>query len=242
MRESVPTERDVLGRISLEMQKYLHENEAPEDVHHFLIHHWARLMTSIFMAKGNQDADWNSGWDTVNALLWSLSPKHGRLETEKMLRMLPTILSRLHEGCAALNIPTLEQDMFFGRLAMMHAAVARSGLKYSENRGQRVTDMGIAGAGETQAELAGLVPSAPSDSAAPDPRGHGRASPPHLSELKPGDRVCFILGKEDRILRLNWVSPAGGMFMFVNEQGLDALTLTRARLAERFHTGAAHLV
>lgn len=242
MRETVPTERDVLGRIRLEMEKYLHENEAPEDVHYFLIHHWARLMTSIFMSKGNQDADWNSGWDTVNALLWSLSPKHGRLETEKMLRMLPSILARMQEGCVALSIPTLEKDMFFERLAMMHAAVARAGLKYREELEQAVTRMATSADGGTQADLANLVPSALPAQASRETHGHGPASHPELPDLKLGDHVRFTMGKEDRVLRLNWVSPAGGMYMFANEQGLDALTLTRVRLAERFQAGAAHMV
>lgn len=241
MRESVPTERDVLGRIRLEMEKYLHEREAPEDVHYFLIHHWARLMTSIFMAKGNQDADWNSGWDTVNALLWSLSPKSGRLETEKMLRMLSSILARLQEGCAALAIPALEKDIFFERLAMMHAAVARAGLKYHPEPEQNVTGMAASADADGEADLTRLLPSALPEPAPRASHGHGPASPFDLPDLKTGDRVRFSLGKENRVLRLNWVSPAGGMFMFANEQGLDALTLTRSRLAERFHAGSAHL-
>jgi hypothetical protein len=41
---------------------------------------------------------------------------------------------------------------------------------------------------------------------------------------------------------LNWISPAGGMYLFGNEQGLDAMTLTRARLTERFAQGLAALV
>lgn len=240
MRESVPTERDVLDRIRKATEKYLHEHAAPEDVHYFLIHHWARLMTSIFMAKGNQDADWNSGWDTVNALLWSLSPKYGRMETEKMLRMLPSILARLQEGCVALAIPSLERDMFFERLAMMHAAVARAGLKYRVDQGVGGM-MDSANAG-TQADIAKLAPLAPSDNAITEPLETGQASYPDLPNLKLGDRVRFTLAKEDRVLKLNWVSPVGGMFMFANEQGLDAVTLTRARLAERFHAGTAHLV
>jgi hypothetical protein len=240
MRESVPTERDVLDRIRKATEKYLHEHAAPEDVHYFLIHHWARLMTSIFMAKGNQDADWNSGWDTVNSLLWSLSPKHGRMETEKMLRMLPSILARLQEGCVALAIPSLERDMFFERLAMMHAAVARAGLKYRVDQGVGGM-MDSANAGP-QADIAKLAPLAPSDNAIPEPLEAVQASYPDLPNLKLGDRVRFTLAKEDRVLKLNWVSPVGGMFMFANEQGLDAVTLTRARLAERFHAGMAHLV
>lgn len=124
MYDTLLNERDVLARIRLEMEKHLLQHQAPEDVNEFLIQHWAKLMTGIFMAKGNQDADWNAGWDAVNALLWSLSPKFGRVETEKMLRLLPSILSRLQEGCNALGLSSPERDPFFERLAMLHAAIA----------------------------------------------------------------------------------------------------------------------
>jgi hypothetical protein len=40
---------------------------------------------------------------------------------------------------------------------------------------------------------------------------------------------------------VHWVSPLGGMYLFTNDQGLDALTLTRARLAERFAAGTARM-
>ncbi len=247
MHESVSSERDVLERIRQEMDKHLRENQAPEDLHDFLVQHWARLMTGIFMAKGNQDADWNAGWDTVNALLWSLSPKFGREETEKMLRMLPSILARLQEGCAALSMRSLEKDAFFERLAMMHAAVARAGLRYPEKHAASITAIGSVPDDETQADLAKLVPhpepgsASTSTSASTERPEHASATHHDLPEIKPGDRVRFTLAKEDRVLLLNWVSPVGGMFMFANEQGLDALTLTRARLAERFHAGTACL-
>lgn len=240
MRESVPTEREVLDRIRQAMESHLLENWAPEDVHHFLVHHWARLMTSIFMAKGNQDPDWISGWDTVNALIWSLSPKFGRQETEKMLRMLPAILARLHEGCAALVMPAPEQDAFFQRLAMMHAAVARDGLKYREGNEPYQTGLADMVDGTTPIRMAGpKLPSVPEHAL---PITQARNSNDSMPVLKVGDHVHFFLAKEDRVLKLNWVSPVGGMYMFANDQGLDALTLTRARLAERFHAGTARLV
>jgi hypothetical protein len=236
--ESVPREQDVLERIRLEMENHLRENAAPEDVHDFLVRHWARLMTGIYMAKGNQDADWVAGWDTVNALLWSLAPKHGRQETEKMLRMLPAILARLQEGCGALAMPRPERDVLFERLAMMHAAVAREGLRYQVDSRDIVTSMGgIAGLDVAETELAELAQSVRAI-VEPDSPGHPEPAL-GLPGLKPGDRLHFKRAGEDRIVVVNWISPMGGMFMFTNEQGLDALTLTRARLAERFAAGTA---
>jgi hypothetical protein len=227
MRESVPSEREVLDRIRLEIDRHLHEHKAPEDVREFLVQHWARLMTGIFMAKGNQDPDWIAGWDTVNLLLWSLSPKTGRQETEQMLRALAGILARLHEGCAALGLPLTDQDDFFSRLALLHAAVARDGLKFRDRH-----------------EAEGTVASpAPQDPGRPDsvPTEQAAGATAPWPELRPGVRVRFSSASEERTLVLNWVSPVGGMYMFANEQGLDALTLTRARLQDRFQAGTAHL-
>jgi len=240
MFEFVPSEQDVLARIRQEMEKHLRDTGAPEDVHDFLVRHWARLMTGIFLAKGNQDADWLAGWDTVNALLWSLSPKYGRQETEMMLRMLPTLLARLQEGCGALAIPRLERDMLFERLAMMHAAVAREGLKYQADSQVLVTRMDGTAGMETTADLGGLVPQAQCTESTVAPAATEATSV--MPRLKPGDRLHFTLAGENRILVVNWISPVGGMYLFTNEQGLDALTLTRARLAERFAAGTARVV
>ncbi|MCU0933652.1 MAG: DUF1631 domain-containing protein [Thiobacillaceae bacterium] len=224
----MPSEQEVVGRIRLEMEKHLREQGAPEEVHDFLVRHWARLMAGVFMAKGNQHADWMAGWDTVNALLWSLAPKQGQQEAEHMLRMLPTILARLHEGCDALSVPRAERDQFFQHLAMMHAAVAREGLRFQTETG--AAQPALAASGEV------IPPSQKSRDAAGE-----QAPPTPPPSLRPGDRVHLSLGGEDRILMVHWVSPLGGMYLFTNDQGLDALTLTRARLAERFAAGTARM-
>lgn len=218
------SEQEVLARIRLEMDKHLREQRAPEEVRDFLLRYWARRMTAVFMAKGNRHADWMAGWDTVNLLLWSLAPKSSRAEAEQMLRMLPALLARLHEGCAAIDLPRAERDTFFQHLAMLHAAVAREGLKF--------------GAEHAHSAAAGPNGQAPAGGGADAAQPMPAPAPP---ALRPGDRVQFSLGGEERVLIVHWVSPLGGMYLFTNEQGLEALTLTRARLAERFAAGTARL-
>ncbi|OYY95867.1 MAG: hypothetical protein B7Y41_00860 [Hydrogenophilales bacterium 28-61-23] len=230
-------EQSVLHRIQTEMDRHLLEHDAPEEILGFLLHHWARLLTGIYMAKGNQHADWLAGWDTVNALLWSLAPKTSRDETEKMLRMLPTLLARLQEGCAALSMPFVERDRLFERLAMMHAAVARAGLRCRNERETAITRLAEA---EEVVDLAVLTPPKKEPVEFELPRGTDMRLP--LPDLKIGDRVRFCQRNQARIMFLNWISPAGGMYLFGNEQGLDAMTLTRARLTDRFAQGEAELV
>ena len=233
-------EQSVLQRIQTEMDRYLLEHDAPEEILGFLHHHWSRLLTGIYMAKGNQHADWLAGWDTVNALLWSLAPKTSRGETEKMLRMLPTMLSRLHEGCTALSMPSVERDTLFERLAMMHAAVAREGLRCRNVPEPAITRLAQEAPAELDVDLAELIPPKKISVEFELPQSTGMPLP--LPDLKIGDRVRFRHDDQTRVLHLNWISPAGGMYLFGNDQGLEAMTLTRTRLTDRFTNGEAALV
>jgi hypothetical protein len=233
-------EQTVLQRIQTEMDRHLLEHDAPEEIIGFLHQHWARLLTGIFMAKGNQHADWLAGWDTVNALLWSLAPKTSRGETEKMLHMLPTLLTRMQEGCTALSISPPERDALFERLAMMHAAVARAGLRCRNEPEHAITNLAAVPELDAAVDLAVLNPPKSTPIEFEPPPAAGAALP--MPNLQIGDRVRFRQQEQARVLQLNWISPAGGMYLFGNEQGLDAMTLTRARLVDRFAQGQAALV
>lgn len=233
-------EKTVLQKIQTEMDRHLLEHDAPEEIVGFLHQYWARLLTGIFVAKGNRSADWLAGWDTVNALLWSLAPKTSRNDTEKMLHMLPTLLARMHEGCAALSIPLPVRDDLFERLAMMHAAVARAGLRCKSEPEAAITHLASMSESDEAVDLAVLNPPKNDPIEFDSPPEANMPLP--MPELKIGDRVRFRLHDHARTLYLNWISPAGGMYLFGNEQGLDAMTLTRARLADRFAQGQAALV
>lgn len=227
-------EQIVLSRVRAEMERHLRNSGAPVEVHEFLLRHWASLMTTIFMAKGNQDPDWQAGWDTVNALLWSLAPKQGRRETNQMLRLLPALLARLHEGCDALNLRRAERDRFFQLLSLLHAAVARQGLHAADPGGMTTQEASVAP--EQDAALAGLKP---------QHAGATEAAPAHaermVDRLRRGSRVWMRVGGEEREMVLSWLSPMGGMYLFTNAEGLEAVTLTRARLLARLSQGEMRL-
>ncbi|MEW6678799.1 MAG: DUF1631 family protein [Pseudomonadota bacterium] len=229
----------VLGRVREEIERQLSGSGAPVEVHGFLRAHWARLMTTIFMVKGNQDPDWQAGWDTMNALLWSLSPKRGRKETAEMLRILPTLLARLQEGCIALGVPAREKDAFFESLSLLHAAVAREGLHFVTGE-ERIpfSSQDESLLAEHGLDLAKL-PSATAE--APPPAQQPGEAGIWLENLAVGSRIIMRIGKEERSMVLNWFSPMKGMYLFTNEEGLEALTLTRARLADKFAQGDARM-
>lgn len=233
-------EHIVLTRVRGEVARQLKDSAAPEEVHDFLWRHWSRLMTRIFMAKGNRDPDWQAGWDTMNALLWSLAPKKGRKETSMMLRALPALLARLHEGCTALGLPGQERDAFFEGLSLLHAAVAREGLHTVDGKGRPAAmDEASALAREGGIELPELPqPSQTLEgefSAPPESQGE-------VPAMDVGARLLLRVEEEDRPMILTWLSPMGGMYLFTSESGQESLSLTRSRLATKFQQGEARLL
>jgi hypothetical protein len=127
----------------------------------------------------------------------------------------------------------VERDALFERMAMLHAAVAREGLQAGPEEEGSITRM-------REEEVTSAEESDFHDLAAPDlPAAGQRAGMPNL---KLGDRVVFKSEEAGRHLLLNWISPMGGMYLFANEQGFNALTLTHARLEAKFQSGEASLL
>ena len=60
-----------------------------------------------------------------------------------------------------------------------------------------------------------------------------------ILHLKVGDRILLNTSEGEKTLYLQWTSPMGGMYLFADEEGFDAVSLTRARLLERLHSGEA---
>jgi hypothetical protein len=158
-----------------------------------------------------------------------------------MLHMLPTLLERLHEGCAVLATPMPEQDALFERLAMMHAAVARAGLRCRDRAEAGITSLASRSESDAAADFAMLNPPKPDT----DRIRCTSCSREHRCRCRRTEAWATVMhfrGQgQARTLSLNWISPAGGMYLFGNDQGLEAMTLTRARLAQRFEQGLAAL-
>lgn len=231
-------ERQVLEHIRGELQSRLANSGAPQEISLFLTGRWASLLAGIYMNHGDMHPDWMAGWQTVNALVWSLAPKADRTETEQMLRLLPTLLGRLQDGCDALNLDPAERDALFSQLAMMHAAVAREGLQAKAGENAPVTQLAKdADRAMDGDELANLsVPVAVGEVADPEAGSY------ELDQIKLGDGLWLKKAGGEKLLYLQWVSPMGGMYLFADAEGYDAVSLTKSRLLDRLHNGDARWV
>ncbi len=230
-------ERQVHDHIRQEIEARLARAGAPGEIRQFLLERWSYLLAGIYFSHGDQHPDWEAGWHTVNALLWSLTPKRDQDETEQFLRLLPTLLGRLQDGCDAMSLGGGERDELFSQLALLHAAVARAGL-------QAGTDAPMTQLGRdvdrdfSDDELAALETEPVSAEAPPVERAQDTAD---IDALRIGDGIQLRLEGTEKPLFLQWVSPMGGMYLFADREGFDAVSLTRARLAEKLSRGEARL-
>jgi hypothetical protein len=201
-----------------------------------LLNRWSYLLAGIYFSHGDQHPDWEAGWQTVNALLWSLVPKQDREETEQLLRLLPTLLERIQDGCEAMNLDDAERDALFTQLTMLHAAVARAGLQAQPDEEGPITHLGLDADLEMgDEELASLGEQMPQVVV---PEGAAMVSDvPDLDALKVGGAIFLKTAEGGKTLYLQWVSPMGGMYLFADTEGFDAVSLTRARLVERLRNG-----
>jgi hypothetical protein len=233
-----PRSEAVLSSIRNDVLVLLERSQAPDEVRGFLLQRWTRLLAEISVSRGEAHSDWAAGWDTVHALLWSLAPKQGPEDALRLLQLLPLLVERLQDGCEALQMDAVERDGFFANLAMLHAAIVRGGLHPGAVPPPFAEHLDAPGSAPMSAYTS--TPPEPSpraldDSASSDVDGI-------ISALQPGSRLCFIDDSDSETeLILQWVSPMRGMFLFTDAKGYEAVSLTRAKLKEKWQRQEARL-
>lgn len=242
-------DRQIHQHIRREIERRLSRSGAPQEIRVFLLERWALLLHGIYTNHGDAHPDWEAGWHSVNALLWSMHPKQPGKETQQFLRLLPTLLSRLQEGCEAMGLPQEERDRLFSQLALMHAAVVRGGLQGDCDDDGPDTQFGLDDELDMgEEELIGLVSDDEDGQIHVPITNDAKISAPvsttdhagAIGSLQVGDAVYFKqAARGETPLTVQWISPMGGMYLFADEIGSNALSLTLARLAEKFAAGDA---
>lgn len=105
------------------------DHPIPTAIRDFLLSHWEKRLTELHVAKGESSPDWQESVDTVNDLLWSLTPKTDKDERRKLIELLPRLLKRLDSGIQALNLEKVVRDTFFSDLVKCHAIAVKAGFR-----------------------------------------------------------------------------------------------------------------
>ena len=105
------------------------DKPTPVSIRDFLLNHWEKRLAELHVAKGEASPVWQECVDTVNDLLWSLSPKTDKDERRKLIELLPRLLKRLDAGIDSLKLEKAVRDAFFSDLVKCHAIAVKAGFR-----------------------------------------------------------------------------------------------------------------
>jgi len=103
----------------------LEDDDVPELLCRFLDRYWKEHLIVICCEHGSESEPWQQALDTMDELIWSVTPKESAEERSRLLRQLPGLIRRLNEGMELARMPRGEREALKAELAQCHAAVVR---------------------------------------------------------------------------------------------------------------------
>ena len=110
--------------------------ELPAPVAAILNGPWARVLERIYLREGGRHVGFVHALETVDDLIWSVSPKANADERKRLVGMLPCLLKNLQHGMEIAAVDSADRGRFFSALVDCHAAAVKAGL-----RGERVATL-----------------------------------------------------------------------------------------------------
>ncbi len=208
----------------------------------FLERNWRLVLAETCARAGDTDPEWSEGLRLMDELIWSVEPKFGQQERDRLLVLLPDLLKRLRQGLERVKLDGAWDD-FFSELIRLHMAALHndnsSDVATRESQARSVPDHPMSsGVGDTVSDIQPLQAPKPEPTDAPADR--------HLSlvqALEVGAWIEFQSFRGTRnTLRLNWVSEFKRVYLFTNRQGENAMTLAATSLADHLRKGTARLL
>jgi hypothetical protein len=99
----------------------------PRPVLHFLATEWLKLMIFTYATSGPDSRGWQNALETLENLLWTLTPKQSLPERQRLGSLLPQLLKSLHKGMAAIGTAEPVKERFIAALMRGHARTIAAG-------------------------------------------------------------------------------------------------------------------
>lgn len=87
----------------------------PDPVDAFLSTHWVQYLVDCLDSHGVEGSPWRQALATLDALLWSLSPKEGAAQ-QRLAELRPRMTRRLRQGMDQIGVSMFEQEAFLETL------------------------------------------------------------------------------------------------------------------------------
>ncbi|MCZ4126328.1 DUF1631 domain-containing protein [Stutzerimonas balearica] len=223
----------------------------PEVVVRLLQEAWSKVLLLTCLKHGTQSEQWQAALDTMDELIWSVTPHEDAESRARMLQVVPDLLKALREGLTSAAFDPFSTGHFFTELEALHLRT----LEQTEQPAEAPRDGSAESAAEQPAEnqppamvevVEEIVLLAPGESREPEPQISLPEDDDALTKvdnLRVGSWVEFQEDEEHKLrCKLAAIIKPTGKFIFVNRTGMKVLEKTRTGLALEFRRGAIHLL
>ena len=152
-------EQEEIARIMAhdEVKRRIESRKLPQLIREFLSRQWESVLSVTYQKSGEDSQAWNAALETMDQLIWSVVAKEVSDDRKRLVGLLPSLLKRLQQGMAAIEVTGEERDQFFAKLIRCHADAVKSGLHAED--GAAWQDAGM----ENLAQETGAMIEAPAD-------------------------------------------------------------------------------
>ncbi len=106
--------------------KSFHGNPIPDVIQKFFHNRWKELLVFCYFDEGEEGENWRKAVETMDQIIWSLSPISSPEDRKKLVQLLPGLLTRVKDGMKQISLPKQERKQFLAALASHHLAAVRA--------------------------------------------------------------------------------------------------------------------
>lgn len=238
------------GRVKGEIERRINRRQIPSLVADFLSRNWQLVLVDVFVRTGDASDEWGEAVRLMDELLWSLEPKTGMSERDRLLVLLPDMLKRLRGGLERVQLHE-GWDAFFSELIRLHMAALHKGAP----AGTGAAGRDLPPRSESSDEIPDGSETGSEQSWDPQTQSGQGAQNQQPSDVQPDRHLRLVEALEvgawvefqsfrgtRNTLRLSWVSEFKRVYLFTNRQGENAMTLAASSLVEHLRKGSARLL
>lgn len=248
------------AEVAAALAEVTHGVQVPDAAAKLLNSAWANVLFITCLKQGVESEDWQTQVATAEDLVWSVSVEMTPENRQKLLKTVPSLLSRLRKGLEDIAFNPYEMGQLFKALEQLHIDILRGKLKQAPSdtpasppSAQASTAVDSTGE-QTPTEAKSSPPEAipqTSDTVAPAPATAGADSSDKVSSRELDEQHLSLVGNltqgswfemapdsgERYRCRLAAIIKATGKYIFVNRGGMKVAEETRESLALALKAG-----
>ncbi len=228
-REKVKGEsklHDVKARVYEEVQGRIRDKELPSAVLLLLLQPWSDYLAFVLLRFTAQSAQWNQALAFIDDTLWLLEPKTLQADKSHQIDMFKRYLQLMNQGLNTIGYERSKAEQLVKAIVHLHRLVLQNGSipPAGESLRAKLQTLALAKLGLGEAEVV---------------TQDEKKLMQSLSLMEFGS--WFEFSDKGRV-KLSWYNIHASKFLFVNQQGKSACTLTGLELARKMIAGEAVLI